>query len=222
MARHLMRSPYDYRNCQSLFGYAAEVHRRSGGVCQLCGAGQRGIDFDLWRQLTVEHLIGTSQGGYLVQIRTALREKLPTVPAGELEGIAQRIDAANTITACSFCNSTTSRAHAPTGMFELIREAPDDPEVLVTVLSGRLDSILDAKRAEVAWKLRSIRQAFDQVVAPQFEDARRASSGSFFRRPDAPDTEAGFPARSVEGLTAGADAAQPAVRSAMVRPGVGR
>ena len=44
---------YDYRNCQSLFGYATEVHQRSGGVCQLCDAGATGLDFDLWRQLTV-------------------------------------------------------------------------------------------------------------------------------------------------------------------------
>ena len=27
--------PYDYRQCQSLFGYASEVHRRWGGTCQL-------------------------------------------------------------------------------------------------------------------------------------------------------------------------------------------
>jgi hypothetical protein len=60
---------YHYRNCQSLFGYAAEVHRHSGGVCELCGAGATGIDFDLWRRLTVEHLIGESQGGYAKQIR---------------------------------------------------------------------------------------------------------------------------------------------------------
>jgi hypothetical protein len=45
---------YDYRNCQSLFGYAAKVHERSGGVCQLCGAGGPEVDFDFWRQLTVE------------------------------------------------------------------------------------------------------------------------------------------------------------------------
>lgn len=41
---------YDYRNRQSLFGNAAEVHGRSGGICQLCGCGSRELDFDLWRQ----------------------------------------------------------------------------------------------------------------------------------------------------------------------------
>ena len=53
---------YNYRNCQSLFGYAAKVHERSGGVCQLCGAGTAGLDFDLWRQMTVEHLLSAGVG----------------------------------------------------------------------------------------------------------------------------------------------------------------
>ena len=68
---------YDYRNCQSLFGYAAKVHERSGAVCQLCGAGTAGLDFDLWRQMTVEHLIGESQGGYLRQISASLADRFP-------------------------------------------------------------------------------------------------------------------------------------------------
>lgn len=74
---------YDYRNCQSLFGYAAAVHERSGGVCQLCGCGADRLDFDLWRQMTVEHLIGSSQGGYLAQIRSALEQRLPGLTATE-------------------------------------------------------------------------------------------------------------------------------------------
>jgi hypothetical protein len=56
------RPPYDFRNCTSLFGYSAAVHVRSGGSCELCDAGDSS-DFDWWRQLTVEHLIGEGQGG---------------------------------------------------------------------------------------------------------------------------------------------------------------
>jgi pentatricopeptide repeat protein len=44
-----------------LFGYAAKVHERSGGICQLCGAGRVELAFDLWRQMTVEHLIGEAR-----------------------------------------------------------------------------------------------------------------------------------------------------------------
>jgi hypothetical protein len=116
---------YDYRNCQSLFGYAADVHERSGGICQLCGAGSRELDFDLWRQMTVEHLIGESQGGYLKQIERALSARFPDHESRDVAELARRIDRANTVTACSFCNSTTSRTRATIGMGEAIEDAPD-------------------------------------------------------------------------------------------------
>lgn len=164
---------YDYRNCQSLFGYAAKVHERSGGVCQLCGAGTAGLDFDLWRQMTVEHLIGESQGGYLRQISASLTDRFPGLSPGERAGLAARIDAANTVTACSFCNATTSRAQAPTSMTSLIETAPDGtPEEIRRHVTAGLNGILTAKRNEVEWKLASVRKAFDSRVAPALADAR--------------------------------------------------
>ena len=43
-----MKGTYDYRNCESLFGYAASAHVRSGSICQLCGCGDgKGVDFVL-------------------------------------------------------------------------------------------------------------------------------------------------------------------------------
>ena len=164
---------YDYRNCQSLFGYAAKVHVRSGGVCQLCGAGTARLDFDLWRQMTVEHLIGESQGGYLRQISASLTDRFPGLSPGERAGLAARMDAANTVTACSFCNATTSRAQAPTSMTSLIETAPDGtPEEIRRHVTVGLDGILAAKRKDVAWKLASVRKAFDSRVAPALADAR--------------------------------------------------
>lgn len=143
MNTDMERQPYDHRNCQSLFGYAAAVHERSGAICQLCGAGADRLDFDLWRQLTVEHLIGESQGGYLAQIRRSLRVRLPDLPQARLEELARAIDAANTITACSFCNSTTSRGRVPVGMKEAIEAGPDDPEALFTAVTSGLSAIAD-------------------------------------------------------------------------------
>jgi hypothetical protein len=81
------RPAYDYRNCQSLFGYAASVHVRSGGVCQLCGADGGPARFDFWRQLSVEHLIGESQGGYLRAIKTAAARRFPDLDAGPKRGV---------------------------------------------------------------------------------------------------------------------------------------
>lgn len=164
---------YDYRNCQSLFGYAAKVHERSGGVCQLCGAGAAGLDFDLWRQMTVEHLIGESQGGYLRQILTGVAGRFPGLSAAERAELAAEIDEANTVTACSFCNATTSQAQAPTSMTTLIETAPDGtPEQVRRHVTAGLDGILAAKRNDVAWKLASVRRAFESGVAPHLADAR--------------------------------------------------
>jgi hypothetical protein len=164
---------YDYRNCQSLFGYAAKVHERSGGVCQLCGAGATGLDFDLWRQMTVEHLIGESQGGYLRQILASLAGRFPGLSAAERVRLADQIDAANTVTACSFCNATTSRAQAPTSMTSLIETAPDGtPEEICRHVTADLNNILTTKRECIAWKLASVRKTFDSQVAPALADAR--------------------------------------------------
>ena len=160
-----------------MFGYAAKVHERSGGVCQLCGAGAAGPDFDLWRQMTVEHLIGESQGGYHSQILASLAGRFPGLSAAEHAELAAQIDAANTVTACWFCNATTSRAQAPTSMTALIETAPDGtPKEIRRHVTAGLDGILAAKRKEVAWKLASVRKAFDSRVAPSLADARLAEA----------------------------------------------
>jgi len=171
-SRNPARPPYDYRNCQSLFGYAERVHARSGGVCELCGAGSDRIDFDLWRQLSVEHLIGESQGGYPRQITSALSVKFPDLSPGELQALVTRIDLANTVTACSFCNSSTSRNRAARSMTDLIGLSDDGPGATVETITASLASLLVTKRAEVVWKLVSVRAAFDERIAPIFAAAR--------------------------------------------------
>lgn len=173
----MSNSPYDHRNCQSLFGYAAKVHARSGGVCQLCDCGADRIDFDLWRQMTVEHLIGSSQGGYLEQIRVALAARFPDVAPPRLDELAHQIDAYNTVTACSFCNSTTSRNRAPRAMDDLIANTPGGPEDVSAAVQAELQTILSAKRREVAWKLTSVREAFEQCVKPRLKTSRAHDGG---------------------------------------------
>jgi hypothetical protein len=153
---------YNYKNCQSLFGYAAAVHRRSGGRCQLCGCGGGPEAFDLWRQMTVEHLIGKSQGGYLPQIRTSVSARFPDLPPEAREALAQHLDAANTVTACSFCNSTTSRDSSPRSMQELIHEAPGSSEEVLRYVTAELQAVLVRKRADVQWKLQAVREAFER------------------------------------------------------------
>lgn len=172
-----MLSPYDHRICQSLFGYAQKVHERSAGICQLCGCGAGPhVDFDIWRQMTWEHIIGQSQGGYLNEIRLNIAQRFPDLPAAAQEDIARRVEAANTVTACSFCNSMTSHEHAPKTMETLILEAQGDPEAVLNEVTQRLDQILAEKRKRVQWKIESVRKAFDEQVAPVLNAMREASS----------------------------------------------
>ena len=164
---------YDHRNCQSLFGYAQEVHRRSGAACELCFAGRSSkLCFDLWRQLTVEHLIGDSQGGYLRDIRSAVERCYPSMPWSEREAFAGRIDAANTITACSFCNATTSHDKFEKRMDEIITEAHGTPEEMLKHVVSQLKLILEKKRASARWKLEAVRAAFEADIRPSIEEAR--------------------------------------------------
>lgn len=165
-----MKLRYDYRNCQSLFGYASNVHKRSGGICQLCGAGQgEESNFDLWRQLTVEHLVGASQGGYINQIRVAIGKRFPNLSNERREEFARRIDEANTVTACSFCNATTSRTRNSESMVRLIAESGGNPDEAVNQIILKLKRVLKNKRADVSWKLDSVREAFYKMVKPELD-----------------------------------------------------
>ncbi len=156
-----MTAPYNYKNCQSLFGYAFNVHVRSSGTCQLCGCGGAELTFDLWRQMTVEHIIGKKQGGYLKEIRLVVAERFPNLSPADRESLSQQIDSANTVTACSFCNSTTSQNLSRTSMSDLIRQSVGAPQEVVAQIISAVQPILEQKRVEVRWKLDSVRKEFE-------------------------------------------------------------
>jgi hypothetical protein len=156
-------SSYNYKNCQSLFGYSAEVHIRCKGKCQLCGCGGDPLDFNMWRQMTVEHLIGKSQGGYLKQIKGSLSNKYPNYTVDEIVTLSKKLDALNTVTACQFCNSTTSRDVCDLSMEDLIHNGANEIETLKAVESACFQ-ILETKKKKVAWKLASVKEAFEKHV----------------------------------------------------------
>ncbi len=158
-----MDTAYNYRNCQSLFGYAAKVHRRCHWTCELCGCGGKPVNFDLWRQLTVEHVIGESQGGYLKDLRPAVAGRFPSLSKHEQDAIVLAIDEVNTVTACSFCNSMTSRDRRETSMVDLLSVEGDRDQVMAHV-QAVIQQILDKKRETVRWKLVSVRDAFERLI----------------------------------------------------------
>lgn len=167
-------APYDETGLLSLFGYGRAAHERSGGICQLCGCGAGPeVNFDLWRQFTIEHLIGEGQGGYPPRIKVAVDTRFTHLPDDERRDLVARIHEANIVTACQFCNSTTSRDRAPFTMEEAIAALPNDPEEGLVVLSEKLQSILDAKRKKVEWKLRSVYRGFREKIQPNLLERRR-------------------------------------------------
>jgi hypothetical protein len=116
-------------------GYGRATHERAGGIGQLCDCGDGPeVDFDPWRQFTIEHLIGEGQGGYPRRIRAAVDSRFVQLAQDERWALAARIHEANIVTACQFCNSVTSRDGAPFTMEEAIADLSlDRDEVRVTV-----------------------------------------------------------------------------------------
>lgn len=181
-----MGKKYNYKNCQSLFGYSYNVHLRSRGVCQLCFAGALEPSFDLWRQLTVEHLIGKANGGYLKDIKIYVAELLPELSDSQQKELIAELDAANTVSACSFCNSTTSRYASKMFMKDLISESllkSRCPSDIVSHVTSETQKILNIKRADVAWKLKAIREQYEnQFIAKVNNKAvyRKFEGGAVF------------------------------------------
>jgi hypothetical protein len=168
--RMLKGLTYPCKDCISLFGYAEEVHQRSSGVCQYCGYGSD-IEVDsplyisLWRQLSVEHVIGESQGGYNPRLKDAVSAKFPGHPIDEIERIVDQINIANTVTTCRFCNDTTSRYVAQKTMEAFLAEAQGQtPDEVIAEIQRHLTAIFEDKKCLVLWKLSSIEPAFQGKI----------------------------------------------------------
>ena len=97
---------YDPKGCQSLLGYGRAAHARSGGICVYCDLGKERIDFGVWRQLSVDHVVPARlfPGG-----GRTLQSVFPNLPKSELRKLVERVNGINLVTACNFCNSMTSR-----------------------------------------------------------------------------------------------------------------
>jgi hypothetical protein len=92
----------------------------------------------------------------------AVSGRFPELLPDAIEELALRLDAPNTVTACSFCNSTTSRDISSKSMPELLKEAIGGPGEVLKFVSSELRRVLDRKRADVRWKLESVRMAFEK------------------------------------------------------------
>ena len=121
--------------------------------------------------MTVEHLIGKSQGGYLKQIRELVDIHFARLPSIDKESLAKEIDTMNTVTACQFCNSTTSRDNSEKSMYQLFEESNGQKELLLSSLQLLFKQVLNKKKATVDWKLASVKEAFEEHVTSKIKSS---------------------------------------------------
>jgi hypothetical protein len=98
--------------------------------------------------------------------------------------LSDRAARTNLVTACQFCNSTTSRDIAPFTMDDPIADLPDDPDEAVARLAQELQPILESKRRIAQWKLRSVHRAFCDDIGPSL--LRRRQEEPRLRTPHEP------------------------------------
>ncbi|MBC8087028.1 MAG: hypothetical protein H7Z40_07155 [Phycisphaerae bacterium] len=96
----------------------------------------------------------------------SIAERFPTLTNVERKALVATIDAMNTVSAYSFCNSTTSQDACEFTMRELLFKVDGDSDAVIAALNVQLQKILERKRASVAWKLQSVRRAYESSVLP--------------------------------------------------------
>jgi hypothetical protein len=173
------RTCYDPRSCESLLGYGRAVHKKWGGVCQYCGLGKDGLDFDTWRQLSIDHVIPDRL--FPGQARP-FSSVFPQLTKAQRIELAKLVNEINWVTACNFCNSMTSRMKGDDVSADGILPPEDHKEVMsvndepVQAMLGRLRKrvceVLRKKQDYVRPRLAELQKAFDSDVKPELQSAR--------------------------------------------------
>ena len=105
------------------------------------------------------------------QIQSLVATRFNNITVDEQNDISRKIDALNTVTACSFCNSTTSRNVSEKTMEQLLNVVQGSPEEVISYIASELQMVLARKRKDVEWKLASIRKAFETEVATRINSS---------------------------------------------------
>jgi len=178
-------------NCQSLLGYAESVHLATGGICAYCDFGKPRLDFSEWRQLALEHVVpsgivnGDEVKSKLMALFGYAKEDWPTrkhQPRADLRGhkLQAKLAEACCTTACTFCNSMTSKY--PDDKFNYaefwkvfedseLRASPSS-ERLLGLLKNAIPPIVARKRAYVQAKLFILKSEYQKRVERALAERR--------------------------------------------------
>ena len=102
---------------QSALGYGRPVYEVCACQCLYCGFGAGNAmpsetNYDIWRQLTVEHIVPQGWWPNTRQQRMLLDQAIAAhlgIPNTDASCLRQEIEDMNRVTACHNCNSLTSR-----------------------------------------------------------------------------------------------------------------
>lgn len=162
----------------SSFWRNIETHKRYKGVCQLCGAGTNSLSFDLFRQMTVEHIIGKSKGGYSPGIKLCLKKYFPEYEESKIKTLAKSIEFENMVTLCQFCNLMTSRYDSGVSMDKILNEVKGkSEEVVMQHVKAELTKILNAKKVYLKQKQDAVRAGYLEELKPHFIDGWKLYKG---------------------------------------------
>jgi len=110
------------------------------------------------RSLSVEHIIGKTQEGYIHQIKKAVTKAFPDYTKDQVIKLSEKLDTINTVSAHTFCNSITSRNHADRDMDEMIMKFAPDEETLISEVKKECKKTLDFKAISVKEKIQVINE----------------------------------------------------------------
>ncbi|WP_367154895.1 hypothetical protein [Methylomonas sp. HYX-M1] len=100
-----------------------------------------------------------------------MKDKFPFFSGAEIESLAKEIEALNTVTACQFCNSTTSRDVSEISMHELFLKSEPNRKSVLENITQACAAILKRKQDAVKWKLESVEEAFYEQVVSKMGDS---------------------------------------------------
>jgi len=161
---------WDAHSCQSLLGYGKAVHEGSGCICAYCDLGKAGQDFDMWRQLSVDHVVPTNCIG-----ANDWTIKFPKMSKPAIKKLHAEINKINLVTACNFCNSMTSRMKIGNREAILPKSGYSDAEdikhpavqEMLQRLGEQVNDLKEEKRKYVQERLRILELAYAKEVKPK-------------------------------------------------------
>lgn len=161
---------------QALIGYGGDAHRRSKGNCLYCGFGtlrtaDPELKFDIWRNLTLEHVVPECNG----QLEANIDQAIQNLPMATQEGLKRRIKSLNEVTACHVCNTFAGRCETEGPISEAVQafydrlQHPIADETWLPQVAQSIQGVWQLKSKRVRGKVLWLRENFRCNIGPELD-----------------------------------------------------